>query len=79
MNDDKTELLLISPKSVTLHNDLPLLYIADHEIIPSSSAQNIGVVMDSKAFMESHMLSVSKSCYVHLLNINKEISRPILT
>ena len=71
MNDDKAEFLSIFPKSVTLPNDLPLVHIGDHEIIPSSSAWNIGVTMDSKASMESHVLSVSKSCYVHLHNFSK--------
>ena len=71
MNNDKTEFLLISPKSVTLPNDLPLLHIGNHEIISSSSARNIGVVLDSKASREFQVLSVSKSCCVHLHNISK--------
>lgn len=71
MNDDKTEFLVISAKSVSLPNEMPLLNIGGHDIIPSSSARNIGVIMNSRATMESHVLSVSKSCYIHLRNISK--------
>jgi len=71
MNDEKTEFLMVSSRSVSLPNELPPLHIGGHDIISSPSVRNIGVIMDSRASMESHVLSVSKSCYAHLYNIGR--------
>ena len=64
MNDDKTEFLVIPSKSPTLH-------IGDHQVVATSTARNIGVMMDSKASMEAHVLLVCKSSFVHIRNLSR--------
>ena len=49
----------------------PSLHIGDHQVVATSSARNIGVMMDSKASMEAHVLSVCKSCFVHIRNLSR--------
>ena len=69
MNDEKTEFLIISSKKVAAKIDPPSLIIGDHNIIPSSSACNLGVVIDSHATMEAHITSICKGAYIQLRNI----------
>ena len=58
MNDDKTEFLFISSKSIACGIVSPSLHIGDNQVVATSNARNIGVMMDSKASMEAHVLSV---------------------
>lgn len=69
LNDDKTEFMLISSP----HNKKQLhslsINIGSEIVNSSSSARNLGVVMDSVLNMEDHITSVCRSCYFHLRNI----------
>ena len=71
MNDDKTEFLVISSKSIACGIGSPSLHIGDHQVVATSSARNIGVMMDSKASMEAHVLSVCKSSFIHIRNLSR--------
>ena len=71
MNDDKTKFLVISSKSIARGIVSPTLHIGDHQVAATSTARNIGVMMDSKASMEAHVLSVCKSSFVHIRNLNR--------
>ena len=71
MNDDKTEFLFISSKSIARGIGSPSLHIGDHQVVATSSARNIGVMMDSKASMEAHVLSVCKSSFIHIRNLGR--------
>ena len=71
MNDDKTEFLVISSKPMSRILSSPSLSIGGHQINPSSTARNIGVIMDSHASMEAHVTSICKTSYVHIYNLNK--------
>lgn len=71
MNNEKTEFLLIASKQVSQKIGPCSLRIGDNTIRPSSSARNIGVVMDSNASMEAHIRAVCKTCYMHIYNLNK--------
>ena len=71
MNDDKTEFLVISSKSIARGIVSPTLHIGDHQVVATSTARNIGVMMDSKASMEAHVLSVCKSSFVHIRNLSR--------
>ena len=71
MNDDKTEFLVISSKSIARGIGSPSLHIGDHQVVATSSARNIGVMMDSKASMEAHVLSVCKSSFIHIRNLSR--------
>ena len=71
MNDDKTEFLVISSKSIARGIVSPMLHIGDHQVVATSTARNIGVMMDSKASMEAHVLLVCKSSFVHIRNLSR--------
>ena len=71
MNDDKTEFLVISSKSIARGIGSRSLHIGDHQVVATSSARNIGVMMDSKASMEAHVLSVCKSSFIHICNLSR--------
>ena len=71
INDDKTEFLVISSKSIARGIESPSLHIGDHQVVATSTARNIGVMMDSKASMEAHVLSVCKSSFIHIRNLSR--------
>ena len=49
----------------------PTLHIGYRQVVATSTARNIGVMMDSKASMEAHVLSVCKSSFVHIRNLSR--------
>ena len=59
MNDDKTEFLVISSKSIARGIESHSLHIGDHQVVATSSARNIGV------------LSVCKSSFIHISNLSR--------
>jgi len=71
MNDDKTEVMLITPKHLANKIKCPNLIIGNHEVEPTSCVCNLGVMMDSRASMEQHVNRVTKAAYMHLYNINR--------
>ena len=71
MNQSKTEFLLISSKQQARKLQTPTLRIGDHSITPTSTARNIGVMMDCHTTMEAHVSSICKSAYGQLHNISK--------
>ena len=71
MNDDKSEFLVISSKSIARGIVSPTLHIGDHQVVATSTARNIGVMMYSKASMETHVLLVCKSSFVNIRNLSR--------
>ena len=71
MNDAKTEFLVISSKSIARGIVSPSLHICDHQVVATSTTRNIGVMMDSKASMEAHVLSVCKSSFIQIRNLGR--------
>ena len=71
MNDDKTEFLVISSKTIARGIVSPSLHIGDHQVVATSTARNIGVIMDYKASMEAHVLAVCKSSFIHIRNLSR--------
>ena len=69
MNDDKTEVMLITPKHISLQ--CPNLSIGQHSVTPSSCVRNLGVHMDSHSTMEHHVNTVCRAAYMHLHNISR--------
>lgn len=69
LNDDKTEFLIISGSASQASS--VSVQIGDHRIVPSSTARNLGVVMNSEATMYAHVSSICKSSYMHIHNISK--------
>ena len=71
MNNDKTEVLLISSKQMARKVVVPSLQIGNEIICPTPSAKCIGVIIDSHVSMETHISSVCKAAYFHLRNISQ--------
>jgi hypothetical protein len=71
LNDDKTELLMIS--SSRNHHKLSgnPINIGDCEVFPSKSAKNLGVIFDESLKMDTHIKNVCKNCHFHLRNIGQ--------
>ncbi len=70
LNSDKTEILLIGPKSST-QNLLDYNLQLDGCNINSSTVKNVGVVLDSNLSVENHISNVTKTAFFHLRNIAK--------
>ena len=71
MNNEKTEFMVISSKPVSMMFKNPSLKVGVQSIIPSTTAKNLGIIIDSHASMEAHISAVCKSSYFHIYNINK--------
>ena len=71
LNCDKTEFLVLASKTIRNQLELPTLHIGNQLVTPSSSAKNIGVIMDSHASMEAHISSVCRASYLHIRNIGR--------
>ena len=69
LNEDKTELIVFSPKHRPIrHQELHLRVGAD-TITAVSSVKNLGVVFDDVMTLENQINAITKSCYCHLRNI----------
>jgi hypothetical protein len=71
LNDNKTEFLVISSKPLSKRFKPPLVHIGESVITPSTSAKNIGVIMNSCASMDDHISSICKSSFLYIRNIGK--------
>uniref|UniRef100_A0A8C1CZ15 Reverse transcriptase domain-containing protein n=1 Tax=Cyprinus carpio carpio TaxID=630221 RepID=A0A8C1CZ15_CYPCA len=77
LNSEKTEVLIIGPKSSAC-NDLECCLRFDGcSVNSSSSVRNLGVLFDSNLSLESHVSSICKTAFFHLKNISK--LRPMLS
>ena len=54
-----------SSKSIARGIVSPTLHIGDHQVVATSTARNIGVMMDSKASMETHVLCLQVVLCAH--------------
>jgi hypothetical protein len=73
LNDSKTEYLLIGSKHTLkkVPDHLSSIHVGDANVEATSSARNIGVVIDSTLSMESHIRCLLRSCYASLRDIGK--------
>ena len=69
LNADKTEALLIAPKTRLKKCILTAVTFESAAIPFSTSVKNLGVYLDSGLTMDSHISNVCKTCYFHLRNI----------
>jgi len=69
LNDDKTEIIILSAPSHTTQVNCGNIVIGDSCVVPAASARNLGVIFDHHLTMESHIKMVSKNAYYHLRNI----------
>ncbi len=77
LNSEKTEVLIIRPKTPTCNNLEHCLTLDVCSVDSSSSVRNLGVLFDSNLSFESHVSSICKTVFFHLKNISK--LQPILS
>ena len=68
LNRDKSEVLVISP-IYRPHPILSSVDICNETVLSSTSAHNIGVIVDQSLAMKPHVNAVCKSSFSHLRNI----------
>jgi hypothetical protein len=73
LNDSKTEYLVIGTKHLLqqLPEQIHSINIGSSQIESTSSARNIGVLMDTNLRMEEHIRNVCRSCYISLRDIGR--------
>ena len=73
LNDDKTEVLLISTRNSfqKVSPSLSSIRIGSTTVPTTKQAKNLGVVFDSLMNMEGHVNNMCKSAFFHLRNISR--------
>ena len=79
LNDDKTEFVYLVSLNNTKHISIEPITIGDISIPPTSSARNIGVILDSTLQMDAQVGKVCQACYFWLKNIRRVRSHLTLT
>ncbi len=77
LNSEKTEVLIIGPKTPTSDNLEHCLTLDGCSVDSLSSVRNLGVLFDSNLSFDSHVSSICKTAFFHLKNISK--LRPMLS
>ena len=71
LNEEKTEYLIIASKHIYAKaKGISTLKVGDIEVKESSTARNIGAIVDTHMDLDAHIKSVVKSCYMHLRAIS---------
>ena len=71
MNEDKTEVLLVTPKRVAKSEPLPeFMNINGICVKFCLSIRNLGVTLDSTLSLHQHVLNICKSAFLELRRIN---------
>ncbi|KAF7688404.1 hypothetical protein HF521_013211, partial [Silurus meridionalis] len=68
---DKTEILLIGPKTRTQKLQHLNLHLDGCSVTTSSTVKDLGVILDSNLFFKNHINQVTKTAFFHLRNISK--------
>ncbi len=69
LNSDKTEVLIIGPKTPTSNNLEHGLTLDGCSVDSSSSVRNLGVLFDNNLSFNSHISSIYKTVFFYLKNI----------
>ena len=70
LNQEKTELVVIGSKFRS-KTAISYVSVGDEQILPKSSARNLGVIFDECCNMVEHVNKIYKTSYYHLRNISK--------
>lgn len=71
LNNDKTEMILISPKKFLNSNSTPQsVSLEGCEISLSTAVRNLGVTLDQTLSFDQHISSVCQTCYLELRRIS---------
>ena len=71
LNDDKTEILIILPKSAHQHHLPESVRIGNTNMTPNTHARNLGVTFDCNMSPERHVTNISGTAYYHLHSIGR--------
>ena len=71
LNDDKTDVLVISSVSMRKKFQVPHLKIRSSLVTHSPVVRNIGLYMNSVMDMEQQFQKICQSCYIHIFSIGK--------
>ena len=71
LNDEKTEVIIITSKFYQKSLQLKKFTIDNIEIELSSSVRNIGVIFDNNMTMKDQISAICKSTHYHLFNIGR--------
>ncbi|XP_046579590.1 uncharacterized protein LOC124287151 [Haliotis rubra] len=70
LNAEKTECVVVGPKSRRLESGLTTLVIGDTEVPVSEIVKDLGVILDSDLSTDSHISQITKMCFLQLRNIS---------
>ena len=71
LNDDKTEILIIRPKSANQHLLPESVRIGNTNVTHNTHARNLGVTFDCNMSLERHVTNISRTAYYHLYIIGR--------
>ncbi len=71
LNTEKTEVLIIGPKTFACNNLDHCLILDGCSVNSSSSVRNLGVLFDSNLSFEKHVSSICKTAFFHLKKLSK--------
>ncbi|KAF7696006.1 hypothetical protein HF521_006100, partial [Silurus meridionalis] len=71
LNSDKTEILLIGPKTSIQKLQHLNLHLDGCSVTTSSTVNDLGVILDSNLSFNNHINQVTKAAFFHLKNISK--------
>ena len=73
LNDDKTEFMVIGTRHTLQHspNELTSIKVGSINVKSTSSAKNIGVVMDPSLNLENQGSKITRTCYMALRDIGR--------
>ena len=71
LNDNKMEILHLTSRFIPSTHDAPFLRVGVDNVSPSSSARDLGIVIDEHITMNQHVSSVCQSASFALYNIGK--------
>ena len=69
LNSNKTELMVVAPRSLLRKVGDLLLEVDGCSITPSPVVCNLGVILDPTLSFQSHIKNVTRSAFYHLKNI----------
>ena len=70
LNPDKSDSIILSThQRLRTFPAIPAVKIADIDINISNEITSLGVIMDSKLTLDSHISAICKSCYYHLRSL----------
>ena len=69
INDDKTEIIILTPSTATNKVQIPSVQVGNSTIAPVPVVRNLGSMFDEHMTMNEHVKRVCSGSYLHLRNI----------